>query len=263
MLRDMSSSVASSPRGPSTRIEKRRKTAMPLPFIRLARLACLLTLASFPAASAADPAPQPTASAGAGPTGAQGGTSTAWSLAGDPVAGAEAYAACAVCHGEDGGGRPDGTFPRLAGQHASVLAKQISDICDGRRGNPIMASHLTTLTDPQEMADLAAYIAAMPAPAAREKEASGDVTQGRALYERDCARCHGERGQGNAASFVPMIAGQYRAYVLRQLQAIAGSLRHNADPAMVNTIFDYRDQELRAVAAYVASLPWPKPAEAP
>jgi cytochrome c553 len=62
---------------------------------------------------------------------------------------------------------------------------------------------------------------------------------------------------------VPLIAGQHRAYVLRQLQAIAGSLRHNADPTMVDTIFDYRDGELRAVATYVASLPWPKPAGAP
>jgi len=184
------------------------------------------------------------------------GTTSAWTRTGDPIAGAEAYEACSVCHGEDGGGRADGTFPRIAGQHASVLAKQISDIRDGRRGNPIMASHLVTLTDPQEMADLAAYIEAMPAPATR-RDSIGDVTQGRSLFLRDCARCHGDRGQGVAEDFVPVIAGQHRAYLLRQLQAIAGSFRHNADPDMVEKILEYRDEDLRAVASYVSSLAWP------
>ncbi|MFX8637274.1 c-type cytochrome, partial [Acinetobacter baumannii] len=30
---------------------------------------------------------------------------------------------CAVCHGPSGGGTVDGGVPRIAGQHASVLAK--------------------------------------------------------------------------------------------------------------------------------------------
>ena len=229
---------------------------------RLAWSAAALVLAGWLCTAAAENPPGIDALDGGRPEPGRHGGLAAWERTGDPAAGAVAYEACVVCHGEDGGGRADGTFPRLAGQHASVVAKQISDIQSGRRGNPIMASHLTTLTDPQEMADLAAFIALMPDPAPPDPvlpdpATSEDVTAGRLLYARDCARCHGDRGQGDAEAFVPLIAGQHRGYVLRQLRAIAGSLRRNAHPGMVETVFDYRDDELRDLASYVSSLPWP------
>jgi cytochrome c553 len=170
-----------------------------------------------------------------------------------------------VCHGADGVGRSDGTFPRIAGQHASVIVKQIDDIRAGRRGNPIMASHIDTLTDPAEIADVAVYVAGLsPAPegsgaAHAEPPNDGKHERGAALYRRDCARCHGAAGAGNAEKSIPVVAGQHEAYLLRQLRAIAGSLRRNADPGMV-AIFDYRDADLRAVARYLAALPWPAPA---
>ena len=34
--------------------------------------------------------------------------------------GEEAYEACGACHLPSGAGRPDGTFPQLAGQHTTV-----------------------------------------------------------------------------------------------------------------------------------------------
>lgn len=179
---------------------------------------------------------------------------------GDPSAGSVAYAACAVCHGPDGAGRSDGTFPRIAGQHASVIVKQVEDIREGRRGNPIMASHLDALTDPAEIADLAAWVSALapdPEGPGNGKGESAGAERGRALYRRDCARCHGPEGAGDAEAFVPVVAGQHYAYLLRQLRAIAGSLRRNAHPEMVEAVFDYRDDDLRAVASYLASLPWP------
>jgi hypothetical protein len=57
-----------------------------------------------------------------------------------------------------GAGRPDGTFPQLAGQHTSVLIKQMADIRAGVRDNPTMYPFAATLTDPQELADVAAFI---------------------------------------------------------------------------------------------------------
>jgi hypothetical protein len=55
---------------------------------------------------------------------------------GDPKRGEEAYEVCGACHLPNGSGRPDGTFPQLAGQHSTVLIKQIADIRAGRRDNP-------------------------------------------------------------------------------------------------------------------------------
>lgn len=178
---------------------------------------------------------------------------------GDREAGAVAYASCAVCHGVDGAGRADGTFPRIAGQHASVVVKQISDIRSGRRGNPIMASHVDELTDPEEIADIAVHIEHLSPSSGNGRGDGEDIERGGALYQRDCTRCHGAQGEGRAETFVPVVAGQHYAYLLRQLRAIAGSRRRNAHPEMVEAVFDYPDGDLRAVAGYLSQLPWPPP----
>ena len=47
-------------------------------------------------------------------------------LKGDKKRGEEAYEVCGACHLPSGAGRPDGTFPQLAGQHTTVLIKQMS-----------------------------------------------------------------------------------------------------------------------------------------
>ena len=42
-------------------------------------------------------------------------------LKGDKKRGEEAYEVCGACHLPSGAGRPDGSFPQLAGQHTTVL----------------------------------------------------------------------------------------------------------------------------------------------
>ena len=49
-------------------------------------------------------------------------------LSPDRNAGAEIYATCAGCHRSGGEGAVDGSYPRLAGQHRSVIMKQLADI---------------------------------------------------------------------------------------------------------------------------------------
>src|SRR4051812_40362530 len=51
----------------------------------------------------------------------------------DNQRGAELFHQCAVCHGPDGGGTKDGNTPRIAGQHVSVLVKQLVDYRHNRR----------------------------------------------------------------------------------------------------------------------------------
>jgi cytochrome c553 len=179
----------------------------------------------------------------------------ALALPGDPQAGARAYETCAVCHLPSGAGRPDGTFPVLAGQHARVIIKQIVDVREGRRRNPVAQPHLLALAGPQEIADVAAYIATLPPVEGSDDLGDGGaLDEGRRLYERDCAGCHGARGEGDASRFVPVIAGQHYAYLLRQLRNIAGGRRRDSHPGMLDVARHYRDAELRAVADYVARL---------
>ena len=49
---------------------------------------------------------------------------------------------------------------------------------------------------PQDIADIAAYLSALPVPAALGIGPGARLAQGEVLYRRDCASCHGDRGQG-------------------------------------------------------------------
>jgi cytochrome c oxidase subunit 2 len=83
---------------------------------------------------------------------------------------------------------------------------------------------------------------------------------GQALFDY-CAQCHGEDGTGQRALAVPAIAGLPAWYVERQLLNFRKGIRgaHPADAAglrmrpMSRMLAD--EQEVQAVAGYVASLP--------
>jgi cytochrome c553 len=75
--------------------------------------------------------------------------------------GAAVYAAgCRSCHGAEAEGDQGQGVPRLAGQHAGYLARQIYDAVDGRRP-ALAASHRKQLVklDFQEVQGLADYLA--------------------------------------------------------------------------------------------------------
>lgn len=44
-----------------------------------------------------------------------------------------------------------------------------------------------------------------------------NTEHGSELYRKHCAECHGEQGIGNASAVIPALAGQRRAYLIKQL----------------------------------------------
>jgi cytochrome c553 len=180
---------------------------------------------------------------------------------GDVKAGKEAYEVCGACHLPSGAGRPDGTFPQLAGQHTTVLIKQMADIRAGLRDNPTMYPFAATLTDAQELADAAAYIESLCIPpdhgTYEGKDVALQINQGKDLYEKQCKECHGANGEGNKEKFYPVIAGQHYKYLLRQMTEIRDGHRRNANPDMVKVIKPYTNEQLVAISAYQASLKMP------
>ena len=183
----------------------------------------------------------------------------ALTLTGDPKRGEVAYEVCGACHLPNGSGRPDGTFPQLAGQHRTVLIKQIADIRAGRRDNPIMYPFAKTLVDPQELADVAAYIETLPIPPNNGRGPGGEhLKRGEELYKVNCVKCHGPNGEGSMKDFFPVLAGQHYAYLLRQIRDIAGGKRRNANPDMVKLVKDFPDEDLQAVVDYMSRLAWPE-----
>ena len=83
--------------------------------------------------------------------------SAAAGAAGDAAAGKSKAAVCAACHGADGNSA-NAMWPKLAGQHAAYLVKQLKDFKSGARKDPMMAPMAKPLSD-QDMENLAAYYA--------------------------------------------------------------------------------------------------------
>lgn len=182
-------------------------------------------------------------------------------LKGNAKDGSEGYEICGACHLPSGAGRPDGTFPQLAGQHSTVLIKQMADIRGGQRDNPTMYPFAKELVDAQELANVAAYIESLCIPLDHGKyegpDAAEQVATGKTMYEKECADCHKKSGEGDKAKFYPVIAGQHYKYLLRQMTDIREGKRRNANPDMVKIIKKYDDKQLVAISAYQASMSMP------
>jgi len=170
--------------------------------------------------------------------------------------GRKIYPLCASCHLENGWGKPDGSFPVIAGQHRDVLIKQLEDIRSKNRNNPTMYP----FTEPgsigglQGIADVTAYIAVMQVDPNPGVGSGKELALGKQVYQLHCAQCHGKNGLGNNESFFPKLKGQHYAYLLRQLQWIGNGYRKNTNPEMVKRVKDLSDGELDAVADYLSRL---------
>ena len=170
--------------------------------------------------------------------------------------GKKIYELCASCHAENGWGKNDGSFPVIAGQHRSVIIKQLADIRARNRDNPTMYpfSGNDVIGGAQGLEDVAEYISQLPK---NTLVGQGDGTQlnkGGKIFKQMCSACHGDKGQGNALSFFPRIQGQHYAYTLRQLKWIRDGRRKNANPAMLAIIKNMDDETLGAVADYVSRI---------
>jgi cytochrome c553 len=176
-------------------------------------------------------------------------------LKGDPARGRVAYEVCQGCHKPDGSGLADGAYPQLAGQHATVLIKQMGDIRVGRRDNPKMypfaGKHMINV---QEIADIATYLQQLPIPKDNGRGPGTELARGGELYRKDCVTCHGDRGDGDARKFYPVLAGQHYLYMVRQVKEIRDAKRRNANPRMVKAVKGYSDADVEAVSDYLSRL---------
>ena len=193
--------------------------------------------------------------------------------AGDAAQGKTHYAICQTCHGENGEGNPATNAPRLAGQHAWYLLRQLNYFRAGIRGadpkdtfGQQMAAMANTLPNDQAVADVVAYIGTLDAPAPRTTT-SGDVARGAEYYT--CGFCHGSKGQGfkdpkpdPGGGFWPgpRLAGQHDWYLIRQLQNFKARLRgaHDDDKPgremRVMTMALHSDKTIRDIVAYIQTL---------
>lgn len=163
--------------------------------------------------------------------------------------GRKAAAVCANCHGEGGtSGQPN--VPNLAAQSPAYLLEQMSQFADGRCKNAFMQGMIKAMKV-DERAGVALYYAAqklaLPPPVV-----SPLVEQGKAIYARNCFRCHGADGLGSEA--FARIAGQQAVYVDQTLKRYRTGTGPRVNELMAANTKLLSDHDISALSAYVASM---------
>ncbi len=164
---------------------------------------------------------------------------------------------CFICHGADGESSSP-VFPRLAGQNAQYIARQLADYASGRRRSSQMQPMVEGLTA-SDFAALGRFYETRPV----HQHAIEDTDLalvGRYVYLKGnpfsgvpaCASCHGEGGQGTAT--LPRLAGQHAAYVERQLKQFNQRERTNDNQVMHQIAVKLSELETKAVASYISGL---------
>jgi cytochrome c553 len=173
----------------------------------------------------------------------------------DSEHGAVLFAQCAACHGADGQGLPDGSTPRIAGQHFRVIVKQLVDFRYGKRWDFRMEQranrHLGAF---QDIADVASYLSRQPRKSYAGGDSSDPLTQGANLYAVNCVSCHGAHGEGDDERAVPMLAGQHPAYLVRQMYDAVDGRRPTLTQLHAQRIKPLDFEQLRAIANYLSRL---------
>lgn len=165
---------------------------------------------------------------------------------------------CAGCHNPDGNSVVP-NFPKLAGQQKVYLLRELKDYKSGKRVSEIMAPLIAGLSD-DDLQNLANHYAKQkPAPGV-----SGDpklISMGKNLFLKgnsntdvpSCDGCHEEDGSGSGK--FPRVAGQHVEYTLDQFRLYATGKRTNGSRVMQAVASRMSEEETRAVAEYMTSMP--------
>ena len=181
---------------------------------------------------------------------------------GDPVAGKRKIQTenCQECHGEFGVGLAP-SAPKLAGQYADYLIKQLQNFQSGERKHPVMTVMAEALSD-DDRADIAAHYSGNPV---MQGEGGEESRVARELYIRGdmsrdimpCKSCHGENGKGkySATGCYPVIGGQHMIYLREQLRNWRKGERSNSAGGVMNVIAkSLSDAEIEALSNHISGM---------
>lgn len=164
---------------------------------------------------------------------------------------------CFICHGVAGESSSP-VFPRLAGQNAAYVARQLADYRAGKRKSSTMQPMVEDLS-PADFQALGQYFASRPTIV--HAVADPELAQvGRFVYARGnpysgvpaCATCHGPQGHGTET--LPRLAGQHAQYTENQLRQFNNRERTNDNAVMHGIAAKLSELEAKAVAAYLSGL---------
>jgi cytochrome c553 len=171
---------------------------------------------------------------------------------------------CATCHGLDGISAM-ARFPKLAGQRAAYIVKEVRDFRDGRRSNDggQMQASASDIDD-DDLAKTAAYFASLPPllPMGRSRRTGKEWRRGAKLYQdgdaasgiASCGSCHDNAE--SARPDAPLLKAQHAAYLAKQLSDWrSGERRNDLSQTMPAVAVKLSDRDISALATFLASQP--------
>ena len=166
---------------------------------------------------------------------------------------------CIACHAIDGNSVVS-VNPKLAGQHAAYISKQLNNFKSGLRENIVMAGMVANLTE-EDMINLGNYFSEQDILLlSAQKNGVGSLGENifragiRSKGVAACAGCHGPSGHGIPDKY-PRLNAQHSEYTLAQLNAFRLGLRKNDPEAVMRTIAQkLTEQEMQSVADYIQGL---------
>jgi cytochrome c-type protein NapC len=187
---------------------------------------------------------------------------------------------CAACHGIYAQGTPDGEYPRLAGMNPEYLARQLEFFKNRKRINIPMIPFSNDRELPgTDVATITSYLAGIDLPTrisvieddAAEKDDfdalgrleeskrslniphyPGNMQAGGRSYAKECATCHGKKGEGNRVLTIPMLTGQHSKYLLRQIDKFRKGKRTHDDPRDQQIFQQFSDAEIADILAWLS-----------
>jgi cytochrome c oxidase subunit 2 len=147
----------------------------------------------------------------------------------DAAAGQATFAVCTACHGAHAEGNETLQGPKLTGQPAWYLARQLRNFRQGIRGaapGDDIAAQMRAIAltlDDDAIDNVVGHIATLPEdrPLAT---VHGDAARGKSLYAT-CVYCHGAEGKGVWSTNAPRLSGMSDWYLARQLTNFRHGLR--------------------------------------
>jgi cytochrome c553 len=166
-------------------------------------------------------------------------------------------AKCFICHGAEGESSSP-AFPRLAGQNAVYVVRQLSDYKSGRRKSSTMQPMVEDLNEADFKA-LGTFFASRPT-FVHEMADPELAAVGLYIFKRGnpdsgvaaCASCHGANAHGTDS--LPRLAGQHAQYTLNQLKQFNKRERTNDNAVMHGIASKLTELEAKGVASYLSGL---------
>tara|TARA_B110000902_G_scaffold36808_1_gene38862 strand:+ start:83 stop:640 length:558 start_codon:yes stop_codon:yes gene_type:complete len=159
------------------------------------------------------------------------------------------YEVCALCHGLDGNSRM-AKFPKLAGQPAAYIEKQLNDFLSGRRTNDGgQMEAIVTEIALQDYPVVAEWFSSQPAPKAAQND---NVRKGASLFTGlGCAECHATVPIDNKA---PHLTAQHADYLAKQMTDFRNGNRFNDIDGVMRAVMEtVTDAQIEELAAYLSA----------